>query len=52
MMCAFFTRQFSLFLIASGIAAVVILVRDGYSPVVFEADNRVGGMTATFDTPA
>jgi protoporphyrinogen oxidase len=25
------------------------LARDGYKPVIFEADDRVGGMTATFD---
>jgi protoporphyrinogen oxidase len=32
-----------------GLAVAYQLVRDGHQPVVFEADNRVGGMTATFD---
>ncbi len=32
-----------------GLAAAYQLVRDGHRPVVFEADDRVGGMTATFD---
>jgi protoporphyrinogen oxidase len=32
-----------------GLAVAYQLGRDGYSPVVFEADDRVGGMTATFD---
>jgi protoporphyrinogen oxidase len=32
-----------------GLAVAYQLVRDGYKPVIFEADNRVGGMTATFD---
>src|SRR5260364_109767 len=25
------------------------LVQEGYSPVIFEADDRIGGMTAAFD---
>jgi protoporphyrinogen oxidase len=32
-----------------GLAVAYQLVKDGYSPVVFEADDRVGGMAATFD---
>jgi protoporphyrinogen oxidase len=32
-----------------GLAVAYQLVRDGHSPVVFEADDRVGGMTACFD---
>ncbi len=32
-----------------GLAVAYQLVQDGYRPVVFEADNRVGGMTAMFD---
>lgn len=32
-----------------GLAVAYQLVRDGHNPVVFEADDRVGGMTATFD---
>lgn len=32
-----------------GLAAAYQLVKDGYQPVVFEADDRVGGMTAMFD---
>ena len=32
-----------------GLAVAYQLVRDGYEPVVFEADDRVGGMTAAFD---
>lgn len=32
-----------------GLAVAYQLVRDGHCPVVFEADDRVGGMTATFD---
>lgn len=32
-----------------GLAVAYQLVQDGYEPVVFEADNRVGGMTAMFD---
>ncbi|KAF1008016.1 MAG: hypothetical protein GAK28_01493 [Luteibacter sp.] len=32
-----------------GLAVAYQLVRDGHQPVVFEADDRVGGMTATFD---
>jgi protoporphyrinogen oxidase len=32
-----------------GLAVAYQLVRDGHHPVIFEADNRVGGMTATFD---
>lgn len=32
-----------------GLAVAYQLVRDGHRPVVFEADDRVGGMTACFD---
>jgi len=32
-----------------GLAVVYQLARDGHHPVIFEADDRVGGMTATFD---
>ena len=32
-----------------GLAVAYQLVLDGHQPVVFEADDRVGGMTATFD---
>lgn len=32
-----------------GLAAAYQLLQDGMQPVVFEADNRVGGMTASFD---
>lgn len=32
-----------------GLAVAYQLARDGYQPVVFEADDRVGGMTASFD---
>lgn len=32
-----------------GLAVAYQLVCDGHYPVVFEADDRIGGMTATFD---
>lgn len=32
-----------------GLAVAYQLARDGHSPVIFEADDRVGGMTAAFD---
>lgn len=32
-----------------GLAVAYQLVKDGHQPVIFEADDRVGGMTATFD---
>lgn len=32
-----------------GLAVAYQLVKDGHLPVVFEADDRVGGMTACFD---
>ena len=32
-----------------GLGAAYQLARDGYQPVVFEADDRVGGMAACFD---
>ncbi len=32
-----------------GLAVAYQLVKKGYNPVIFEADERVGGMTATFD---
>lgn len=32
-----------------GLAVAYQLVKDGHCPVIFEADDRVGGMTAAFD---
>ncbi len=32
-----------------GLAVAYQLVKNGYQPVIFEADDRIGGMTATFD---
>lgn len=32
-----------------GLSVAYHLVKKGYKPVIFEADNRVGGMTASFD---
>lgn len=32
-----------------GLAVAYQLARDGHQPVVFEADDRIGGMTACFD---
>ncbi|MEG2804462.1 NAD(P)/FAD-dependent oxidoreductase [Stenotrophomonas sp.] len=32
-----------------GLAVAYQLARDGHHPVIFEADDRVGGMTASFD---
>jgi len=32
-----------------GLAVAYQLVKDGFKPVVYEADDRIGGMTATFD---
>lgn len=32
-----------------GLAVAYQLVKDGHRPVIFEADDRVGGMTAAFD---
>jgi len=32
-----------------GLAAAYQLARDGHQPVLFEADDRIGGMTAIFD---
>ena len=32
-----------------GLAVAYQLVQDGYKPIIFESDDRVGGMTATFD---
>lgn len=32
-----------------GLGVAWQLIQDGYEPVIFEADDRVGGMTATFD---
>jgi protoporphyrinogen oxidase len=32
-----------------GLAVAYQLAKDGYKPVIFEADDRVGGMTAAFD---
>jgi protoporphyrinogen oxidase len=31
-----------------GLAIAYQLVKDGHNPVIFEADDRVGGMTAAF----
>ena len=32
-----------------GLAVAYQLLRDGHSPTIFEADDRIGGMTASFD---
>jgi protoporphyrinogen oxidase len=32
-----------------GLAVAYQLAKDGHQPIIFEADDRVGGMTATFD---
>lgn len=32
-----------------GLAVAYQLVKQGYQPIVFESDDRIGGMTATFD---
>ena len=32
-----------------GLAVAYQLARDGYEPVIFEVDDRIGGMTAAFD---
>lgn len=32
-----------------GLAVAYQLARDGHTPVIFEADDRIGGMTAAFD---
>lgn len=32
-----------------GLAVAYQLARDGFKPAVFEADDRVGGMTASFE---
>ena len=32
-----------------GLAVAYQLVRDGFKPIVYEADDRVGGMTASFN---
>lgn len=32
-----------------GLAVAYQLVKDGFKPIIYEADDRVGGMTATFD---
>ena len=32
-----------------GLAVAYQLVKDGHQPLVFEADDRIGGMTASFD---
>ena len=32
-----------------GLAVAYQLARDGHEPVIFEADDRIGGMTASFD---
>jgi protoporphyrinogen oxidase len=32
-----------------GLAVAYQLVRDGHHPIVYEADDRIGGMTAAFD---
>lgn len=32
-----------------GLAVAYQLVKEGYQPIIFEADDRIGGMTASFD---
>lgn len=32
-----------------GLAAAYQAIKEGYSPIIFEASDRIGGMTATFD---
>ena len=32
-----------------GLAVAYQLIQEGHKPIVFEADDRVGGMTASFD---
>jgi len=32
-----------------GLAVAYQLVKEGYKPIIYEADDRIGGMTATFD---
>lgn len=32
-----------------GLAVAYQLIKDGYQPVIYEADNRIGGMSASFD---
>lgn len=32
-----------------GLAVAYQLVKEGYTPIVFESDDRIGGMSATFD---
>ena len=32
-----------------GLAAAYELVKNGHKPIIFEADDRVGGMTACFN---
>lgn len=32
-----------------GLGVAYRLIKDGYKPVIYEADDRLGGMTATFD---
>ncbi|MFA5519523.1 MAG: FAD-dependent oxidoreductase, partial [Spirochaetota bacterium] len=32
-----------------GLAVAYQLVKDGFEPIVYEKDDRIGGMTATFD---
>jgi len=32
-----------------GLAVAYQLARDGHTPIIFEADDRIGGMTASFD---
>ena len=32
-----------------GLAVAYQLILDGYKPILFEADDRIGGMTASFD---
>jgi protoporphyrinogen oxidase len=32
-----------------GLAVAYQLIKDGYKPVIFESDDRIGGMTASFD---
>ncbi len=32
-----------------GLAVAYQLIKDGYKPIIFEADDRIGGMTSSFD---
>ena len=34
---------------ANGLSSSLRIILKGYSPEIFEADNRLGGMAASFD---